>query len=167
VAVTTPPQVSVTFGTLATTSVPVADGNESVNATPVRSPAAVVLELLIVKVTLVVPFRGMLAAPNALLIVGGATTVMLAFEVPPVTPPPFVAVGVTLLFFTPAVVPVMFTDKVQFVAGAILAPDKLTEEEPATAVATPPHVLLRLFGVATTGPAGRLSVKATPLSVRF
>jgi len=31
----------------------------------------------------------------------------------------------------------------------------------------PLHVLFKLPGVATTNPAGRLSVKATPFSVRF
>lgn len=45
--------------------------------------------------------------------------------------------------------------------------DKLTDPEPAAAVAVPPHVLLR-FGVeAITKPAGRLSVKARPVSARF
>ena len=44
----------------------------------------------------------MLAAPNALMMTGGATTVMEALEVLPV--PPSVEVTCTLLFFTPAVV---------------------------------------------------------------
>jgi hypothetical protein len=76
-------------------------GSVSLNATPVS--ATVVFGLLMVKLRLVEPFRGMLAAPNALLIVGGPTTVMLALEVLPV--PPFVELTVTLLFLTPAVVP--------------------------------------------------------------
>ena len=44
---------------------------------------------------------------------------------------------------------------------------RLTDEDPSTAVAVPLQVLVRLLGVATINPAGRLSVKATPLSVRF
>ncbi len=45
--------------------------------------------------------------------------------------------------------------------------DKLTDPDPAAAVAVPPQVLLR-FGVeATTKPAGRLSMKASPVSARF
>jgi len=56
-----------------------------------------------VKVSDVEPFSGTLAAPNALMITGAPTTVMLAFEVLPV--PPSVEVICTLLFFTPAVVP--------------------------------------------------------------
>lgn len=115
------------------------------------------------KVSEVDPFSGMLAAPNALMMTGGATTVTLAFDVFPV--PPFVEVACTLLFFTLAVVPCTFTETVQLAAGARLAPLKETEDAPATAVAVPLHVLLRPLGVATTIPAGRLSVNATPFSV--
>src|SRR5258708_7166556 len=115
-----------------------------------------------VKLSEVEPFSGMLPATNALMMTGGATTVMLAFEVLPV--PPSVEVTWTLLFFTPAVVPCTFTETVHEALAASVPPDKLTEPEPATAVAVPPQVLLRLLGVATTSPAGRLSVKAIPLS---
>src|SRR6266853_347736 len=118
-----------------------------------------------VKVSDVDPFNGMLAAPNALIITGGATTVMEAFDVLPV--PAFVEVTWTLLFFTPAVVPVTFTEIVQLAPGVRLAPLRLIEEEPATAVAVPSQVVVKPLGVATTRPAGRLSVNATPLSVRF
>ena len=81
-------------------------GSVSLNATPVRSPLAGMaglFGLLMVNVTVVVPFSGMLAAPNDLAIVGGATTVMDALEVLPV--PATVSETVTLLFFVPAVVP--------------------------------------------------------------
>src|SRR5258707_9811271 len=108
------------------------------------------------------PFSAMLAAPNALMITGGPTTVILAFEVFPV--PPSVEVTCTLLFFTPAVVQVTFTDKVQEVLIARVPAERLTELEPATAVPAPPQVLANPLGVATTKPAGRLSVKATPVS---
>ena len=75
--------------------------------------------------------------------------------------PPSVEVTVTLLFFTPAVVPCTFTETVQEPLAATVPPDKLTVEDPATAVAVPPQVLVRAFGVATTNPAGKLSVNAT------
>src|SRR5712672_60648 len=104
----------------------------------------------------------MLAAPNALMITGGATTVTLALEVFPV--PPSVDVTCTLLFFTPAVVPVTFTDNVHEALTANVPPDRLTDPEPATAVAVPPQVLVSPFGVATTRPAGSVSAKATPVS---
>lgn len=118
-----------------------------------------------VKLKDVEPFRGMLAAPKALLMVGGPTTLTLALEVLPV--PPLVELTVTLLFFTPPVVPCTLTESVQVAPGARVAPDKLTVEPPAAAVAVPPQVLFRLGVGPTTSPAGRLSVNATPLSVTF
>lgn len=154
-----PPQLPVRPFGLDTTS---PAGRVSLKATPVR---AVALPFWMVKLKEMERFSGMLAAPNALVIVGGPTTLMLALEVFPV--PPFVELTVTLLFFTPAVVPCTFTETVQLAFGARLAPERLTVEEPAVAVAVPPHVLFRLEGVATTRPAGRLSVNATPFRVRF
>ena len=49
--------------------------------------------------------------------------------------------------------------------AASVPPARLAEPAPDTAVAVPPHVLFRLLGVATTNPAGKLSVKAIPVSV--
>src|SRR5262249_4643197 len=76
-------------------------GSVSLKATPLS--AVVVLLFWMVKVKLVEPFSGIEAAPKALMITGGATTVIEAFAVLPV--PPSVEVTCTLLFFTPAVVP--------------------------------------------------------------
>jgi len=76
-------------------------GRLSVKATPVNP--TVVLGFVMVKLREVEPFSGMLAAPKVLAMVGGATTVMEAFEVLPV--PAVTSLTVTLLFFTPAVVP--------------------------------------------------------------
>ena len=73
----------------------------------------------------------------------------------------------TLLFFTPAVVPCTFTEIVQVAPGARLAPLKLMDEDPAVAVAVPVQSLVRPLGVATTRPSGRLSVNATPFSVEL
>jgi len=154
-----PPQLPVRPFGVDTTS---PAGTVSVKATPVR---AIALLFVMVKLSEVDPFSGMLAAPNALVMVGGPTTLRLAFEVFPV--PPFVELTVTLLFFTPVVVPCTFTETVQLAPGARLAPERLTVEEPAVAVAVPPHVLFRLEGVATAKPAGRLSVNATPFSVKL
>src|SRR5215831_19757906 len=116
-----------------------------------------------VKVRLVEPFKGIEAAPKALMITGGATTVIEAFEVLPV--PPSVEVTWTLLFFTPAVVPCTSTETVQGELAASVPPERLTVPAPPVAVAVPPQLLVR-FGVeATTRPAGRLSVKASPFKV--
>ncbi|HEY2234790.1 MAG TPA: hypothetical protein VGK01_15060, partial [Candidatus Angelobacter sp.] len=101
-------------------------GKVSLNPTPVS--VVVVLGLLMVKLSEVVPFSGMVAAPNALLMVGGATTVMDALEVFPV--PPLVELAVTLLFLMPAVVPWTSTETVQLAFGASVAPLKLTDEDP-------------------------------------
>jgi hypothetical protein len=116
-----------------------------------------------VNVSEVEPFNGMLAAPNALIMTGGATTVIEALEVLPV--PPSVEVTWTLLFFTPAVVPCTLTETVQLALAANIPPERLMLPDPATAVAVPPQVLFKALGVATTTPAGRLSVNAIPFSV--
>jgi hypothetical protein len=104
----------------------------------------------------------MLAAPNDLVIVGGAVEVSVAFDVLPV--PAFVEVTVTLLFLTPPVVAVTLTEIAQDAPVAKVAPDKLTEAEPAAAVAVPPQELVSPLGVETTKPAGKASVNATPVS---
>jgi hypothetical protein len=59
----------------------------------------------------------------------------------------------------------MLTVTVQEALAARVAADKLTDEEPAVAVAVPPQLLVRPLGVATTRPGGKESVKATPFSV--
>jgi hypothetical protein len=119
-----------------------------------------------VKLRLDDPFSGMFAAPNVLAIVGGAITVSDAFEVLPV--PPLVEATVTELFFTPADAPVTFTENVQLVAVAKLAPDRLALADPAVAVIDPPpHEPLNPFGVEITNPAGKLSVKLIPVNVAF
>ena len=113
------------------------------NATPVRP---IVFEFCTVSVSDVVPFSGMLAAPNALLMAGGdaTATVTLALAVFPVPP----SVDVTLpvvLFLTPAEVPVTLTDTVQLPLAATVPADRLTAEEPATAIRSA-HQILRPGG---------------------
>jgi hypothetical protein len=115
-----------------------------------------------VKLSEVEPFSGMLAAPKALMITGGATTVIEALEVLPV--PPSVEVTWTLLFFTPAVAPVTFTETVHDALAATVPAERLMLDDPATAVAVPPQVLVNALGVATTKPDGKLSVNARPVS---
>jgi hypothetical protein len=107
-------------------------------------------------------------APNILLIVGGPITVRLAFEVLPA--PPSFEVTCTLLFLTPAVVPVTSTAKVhdEPTPGDVVRvpPDRLMLPLPAVAVIVPlPHEPVTFGVAATTRPAGKLSVKATPLCV--
>jgi len=135
-------------------------GRLSVNATPV-SPSPL-FGLLMVKLSDVVAFNGIVDTPNVLLIVGADATVMLADAVLPV--PPLVEVTLpVVLVKLPDAVPVMLTDTVQLLFTATVPPLRLTLPEPATAVAAPAQVLVKPFGVATTIPAGKMSVTATPV----
>jgi hypothetical protein len=61
-------------------------------------------------------------------------------------------------------VPVTFIVNVHVLLVAIVPPVRLANPELATAVAVPPQVFVNPFGVATTSPAGSVSVKATPVS---
>ena len=143
-------------------------GKVSLNVMSVSAVAEFVL--LIVKLSDVEPFNGTLPAPNALASTGGATTVTAALAVFPV--PASFEVLVTELFFTPAVAPV--TSKViahtvitQEEVTASVPPARLTDEAPAAAVMVPVQVVITFGGVATSRPAGRLSVNAKPVSARL
>lgn len=137
-------------------------GKVSVKATPVNG-MVFAAGLVNVNVRDVVPFNAMVPVPNAFAIVGGCIpTSTLAFETIPV--PPSVEVMVTLLFFTPVVVPVTFTPTVQLPLAARVAELRETVPEPAMAVVVPLQVVVKPLGVATTNPAGRVSVNATPVS---
>jgi hypothetical protein len=74
---------------------------------------------------------------------------------------------VTELFFTPAVLPVTFTETTQLTLLAIVPPDKLTAVDPAKALTVPPQVFESDGVDATKSPAGRLSVNATPVRPRL
>src|SRR5580700_7007805 len=116
-----------------------------------------------VKLNEVEPFSGMLAAPNALTMTGALVAVTEALDVLPV--PPLAEITCTLLFFTPPVTAVTLTEKVQELLVANVAPARMTDEDPAVAVIVPPpQEPANALGVATTRPAGRLSVNATPVN---
>jgi hypothetical protein len=118
---------------------------------------------VIVNVSDVEPLSGMVEAPNDFVIDGGASTVSVAVDVLPVAS---VDVTVTLLFFAPAVAPTTLTLNVHDAVGDLVVPLKLTVPDPATAVIVPlPQLPVRPFGVATTRPAGNVSVKPTLLRV--
>ena len=158
-AVTVPPHVLASPFGVATTR---PAGSVSVKPTPVSAVPA--FGLVSVNVSVVVPFTGMLSVPNALAIVGGATTVRLAEAVPPV-PPSVEVTALVVLFLAPAVVPVTLTVSVHEPPAGRPPLASPTLPAPATAVTVPPHVLANPFGVATTSPAGSVSVKPTPPSV--
>src|SRR5260370_680052 len=179
-AVAAAPQVLVSPFGVAT---PKQAGRLSVKATPV-SGMGLIAGLVMVKVSEVEPFNGMLAAPKALVMVGGVTTTRFAVAVLPVPPlveetlpvvftkfPDAVPVIFTVtvhvvLFCVPAAVPVTFTEKVHEVLCASVAPDRLMTLVACVAVIVPPpHEPARPLGVETTRPAGSVSLKAMPVRV--
>jgi len=95
----------------------------------------VVLLFWIVKVSEVDPLSRIEAAPKTLMMTGGDTTVIDALVVLPV--PPSVEATWVELFFTPAVVPVMLTEKVQLALAARLVPLSMMLPLPAAAVRVP------------------------------
>ena len=52
----------------------------------------------------------------------------------------------------------------QLEAAASVKPDRLMLSPPAVAVVVPPHVPLKPNGLATTTPAGKVSVNAMPVN---
>src|SRR5262249_3503053 len=110
-------------------------GKGSVNPTPVIPRVALVL--VIVKVRVVVPPTGTVAAPNALLIVGGVATVTVAVLLVVPVPPLVELTAPVVLFLTPPVVPVTVTLNVQFPPAAIDAPASVMTL--LFTVSVPPH----------------------------
>src|SRR5215467_791736 len=143
-------------GTVASTVAP------SVKVTvPVGVPALLVT--VAVNVTACPTLLGLSDDTSVVLVAFPPDTVRVAVATLPF-PPSIEVTAEVVLFFTPAVVPVTLTWNVQVLFAASVAPDRLTPPLPATAVMVPPpHDPLRPFGVATTSPAGRLSVKPTPV----
>ena len=118
-----------------------------------------------VKLRVVVPFRGIVDAPNVLLIDGGATTERLADAVPPV-PPSVDVTAPVVLFCTPAAVPVTLTLNVHDALAASVAPARLTLPDPAAAaIVPPPQAPVAPLGAATCSPAGKVSVNPILVSV--
>ena len=86
---------------------------------------------------------------------------MEAVAVPSVPPSVDVTLPVVLVS-KPVATPVTFTVMVQVPLIGITPPARITEPVPAVAVTVPPQVLTKPLGLATSKPAGRLSVTATP-----
>jgi hypothetical protein len=104
------------------------------------------------------------ASTGKVIVWSALSIVTLADAVPPVPP----SVEVTLLVVltcVPVAMPVTLTEKTQLPLWARLAPARLTTLVAWVAVIVPPpQVPVRAFGVLITSPAGRVSVKATPVS---
>lgn len=162
VAVTVPPQLLLTPGVPATC-------NPLVNVSPKAIPLSAVVfapGFVRVKVSVVVSFKAILAAPNALLIVGGATTFKVAVLLVVPVPASAEVIGPVVLSAFPAAVPCTSTVKVHEVFWATLPPDKLMRFVPAVAVTVPPQVLFTLGGLATSRVPvldGSVSLKTMPV----
>src|SRR5215471_336837 len=149
------------FGVVTTTPV----GRVSVNATPVRSPAAVVFGLVIVKLREDIPPLAMVDGVNALLIEGGATTVMVAVLLVLPVPPSLELIVPVVLLCSPAAAPVTGTLKVHVVGLAPCAsapPVKAIMLGLVVVSIPPPHCAVGPE-VATVKPAGSVSVNAIPV----
>jgi hypothetical protein len=98
---------------------------------------------------------------NKLMAGVGSFTSTSAVEVLPV--PPLVELTVTELLLRPVLVPFTLTDKVQDELAERVTLFKLTVAVPEVAVAVPPQVFDKPFGLATSRPLGRASLKFTPV----
>src|SRR6476619_5749301 len=122
--------------------------------------ARVVFGLLMVNVSEVVPFSGMLAAPKAFVMLGGVATVRFAVAVFPV--PPFVEVTFpVVLVYWPEAAPVTVTENWHWLLAAIVAPVNAIPVG-AVVVKVPPQTVVD--ALATVSPVGSVSVNATPVS---
>src|SRR5437899_9560045 len=117
-AVTVPPQVLLTPGVEATWSPLV---SVSLNAIPF-SGVVLGAGLVMVKVTVVVPFSGIVAAPKALLMVGGATTVRVAVSLVVPVPPSVEVIALVVLTASPGAMPFTVTEYVhELFAATVVA----------------------------------------------
>src|ERR1700676_1259842 len=107
----------------------------------------------------------MLAAPKALAIEGGASTVTVAVLLTVPGPLSVEETGPVVLASAPGAVPVTLTLKVQEALAASVPPERtMLPEFDEAATAPAPQAPVSPLGVLTTRPAGRLSIKATPES---
>lgn len=155
VAVTLPPQPELAFGVPATLN---PAGRLSVKPTPVS--ATVPFGLVSVKVSVATPFNGTVGDENCLAIVAGASTVTVAVLLVAPDPLSLELTAPVVLFFTPAVVPVTVTLKVQVPLAAMDAPVRVIVLG-LVVVSVPPHTVV--VELAIVRPAGSVSVKPTPV----
>src|ERR1044071_3648735 len=118
-----------------------------------------------VNVRLVVPFNGMVAAPNVLVMDGGEATISVAVLLVAPVPPLVELIAPVVLVTVPDCVPVTFTTIVQVAPGvAIDPPVRLIEVEFAAAVTVPPQLFVTPGVEATCSPLVSVSLNAIPFS---
>jgi hypothetical protein len=119
-------------------------------------------------VSVLTPSGVIVVGLNDFVSAGGATTVRAAVLLVAPVPASLEVIALVVFSFVPEVVPFTPTVKVQIEPAAVEAvnvpPDRLTLLLPDVAVIVPlPHEPVTFGVVATTSPAGRLSVNPTPL----
>jgi len=140
----------------------------SVSVKPMPLNEAATFGFAMMKLRLVLPFSAIDATPKVLVMSGGTTlaggpTFKLADAVFPLPALVDVTAPVVLVRF-PVDVPCTVTLNVHELFAAMLAPVRATLFDPAAAVMLPPpQEPVNPLGVATTSPAGKVSVKATPV----
>ncbi len=151
-------------------------GMRSVKARSEKVVAVFPLETL--KVNVVAPFRLRLGAANDLDKLGGITTATVAVLLAAPGPVSFELIGPVTFTTSPAAAAMLVALRLSTMeqdplAGSV-APERLIEDDPATAVTVPVQSLVRPLGEATTRPggaprpvAGRESVKEIPESARL
>src|SRR5262249_38145124 len=153
--ITAPPQEPINpFGVAMTNPA----GSVSVNATPVR--VVKIFGLEIVKFRPILLFRGIVAAPNEIVIDGGLMTSRLAEGTLPV-PASLELTEAVASVCKPSLTAFTLTEKEQFELPFSVRPERLIVFDPAVAVMNPPQEPLIPLGVATTSPAGRKSANPT------
>src|SRR5262249_34932965 len=112
------------------------------------------------KFRLILLFRGIVAAPNKIVIEGGLMTSRLAEGALPVPASPAL-IEVVASVCKPSLTAFTYTDKEQLELPFSVRPERLIVFDPAVAVINPPQELLIPLGVATTSPSGRKSANPT------
>jgi hypothetical protein len=135
-------------------------GRVSVNATPVN--AVVVLGFVIVKLSTLVPFSGIVVASNDFMIDGGPTTVSMAVLLVPPAPLSFELIFPVVLFHTPVVEPVTVTLNEQVPFAASVPPENVMVLGAVVETMPPPQAAVGP-AVGTVIPAGSVSVNAIPV----
>jgi hypothetical protein len=135
-------------------------GSVSVNATPVK--AVVVFGLVIVKLSTLVPFSGIVVASKPFMIDGGPTTVSVAVLLVAPAPLSFELIAPVVLLQTPVVDPVTVTLNEQLPLAARLPPLKLIMFGAVVDTMPPPQAAVGPE-VGTVIPAGNVSVNAIPV----
>jgi hypothetical protein len=139
------------------------EGNVSVKPTPVSEVPVLVFDT--VKVNVVLPFKATLAAPNDFVMVGGPSTLTVAVLLVAPAPLSLEETVPVVLACAPAEIPITLTPNVHDPLAAIVAPVRFRLPAPAVAVIVPPPQLpVKPFGVEINKPAGKVSLKATPVS---